>query len=442
MTMKIAIVGYPNVGKSTLINRLTETREAITHERAGITRDRRELPAEWNGREFILIDTGGVDLHDEDPLAVSIQEQARAALADSEVAVFVVDARAGFRAGDEEIADLLRKWRKPVIVAANKVDNPGELGLVHDFHQLGLGEPVAVSATQGLGTGDLLDAMVAALPPEPEGPEEEEEQPIRLALIGRPNVGKSSLLNAFLGFERVIVSEVAGTTRDPIDTEFEFEGRKMILVDTAGIRRAAKVKESVEYYTTLRSQRAAERADVALVVCDAADGVTTQDLRIADLAMKAGCATAMVLNKWDLTSGDEFDLERERKKVLRKLRLRPKTLTASALTGRHVQRILVEAVSLADRRAHRIPTPQLNNFLAEILEKRETPAKQGHRLKMLYIAQIGRNPPRFNISVNSRNRVTRVYAFFVENRLRERYNFDGIPLIIDFAERKRRTRAA
>jgi GTP-binding protein len=440
--MKVAIVGYPNVGKSSLVNRLTQTREAVVHERAGITRDRRELPAEWNGREFILIDTGGVDLHDEDPLAVSIQDQARAALNDSDVAVFVVDARAGFRAGDEEIADLLRKWRKPVLVAANKVDHPNDVALMHDFHRLGLGTPIPVSATQGLGTGDLLDAIVENLPPEPEGPEEEQVPPIRLALIGRPNVGKSSLLNSFLGFERVIVSDVAGTTRDPIDTAFEFEGRKMILVDTAGIRRAAKVKESVEYYTTLRSQRAAERADVALVVCDAADGVTTQDLRIADLAMKAGCATALVLNKWDLTSGDEFDLERERQKVLRKLRLRPKTLTASALTGRHVQRILIEAVSLADRRGHRVPTPELNKFLAEILEKRETPAKQGHRLKMLYIAQIGRNPPRFNISVNSRSRVTREYAFFVENRLRERYNMDGIPLIIDFAERKRRERAA
>jgi GTP-binding protein len=440
--VKIAIVGYPNVGKSTLINRLTQTREAVTHETAGITRDRRELPAEWNGREFTLIDTGGVDLHDDDPLAVSIQDQARAALGDSEVAVFVVDARAGFRAGDEEIADVLRRWGKPVLVAANKVDHPNDVALMHDFHRLGLGTPIPVSATQGLGTGDLLDAMVEALPPEPDPEEEDEVPPIRLALIGRPNVGKSSLLNAFLGFERVIVSPLAGTTRDPIDTPFEFEGRKMILVDTAGIRRAAKVKESVEYYTSLRSQRAAERADVALVVCDAEDGVTTQDLRIADLAMKAGCATALVLNKWDLTSGDEFDLERERKKVLRKLRLRPKTLTASALTGRHVQRILVEAVSLADRRAHRIPTPELNRFLAEVLEKRETPAKQGHRLKMLYIAQIGRNPPRFNISVNSRNRVTREYAYFLENRLRERYNFDGIPLIIDFAERKRRPRAA
>jgi GTP-binding protein len=437
--MKIAIVGYPNVGKSSLINRLTQTREAVTHETAGITRDRRELPAEWNGRDFILIDTGGVDLDDTDPLSISIQDQARAALTDSDAAVFVVDARAGFRAGDEEIADLLRRWGKPVLVAANKIDHPNDVALVHDFHALGLGTPLPVSAAQGLGTGDLLDAMVDALPPEPD-PEEETDElpPIRLAVIGRPNVGKSSLVNSFLGRERVIVSDVAGTTRDPIDTPFEFEGRKMILVDTAGIRRAAKVKESVEYYTSLRSQRAAERADVALVVCDAADGVTAQDLRIADLAMKSGCATALVLNKWDLTSGDEFDLERERQKVLRKLRLRPKTMTASALTGRHVQRILVEAVSLADRRAHRVATPELNRFLAEILELRQTPAKQGHRLKMLYIAQIDRNPPRFNISVNSRNRITREYAYFVENRLRERYGLDGIPLIIDFAERKQR----
>jgi GTP-binding protein len=437
--MKIAIVGYPNVGKSSLINRLTQTREAVTHETAGITRDRRELPAEWNGRDFILIDTGGVDLDDTDPLSISIQDQARAALTDSDAAVFVVDARAGFRAGDEEIADLLRRWGKPVLVAANKIDHPNDVALVHDFHALGLGTPLPVSAAQGLGTGDLLDAMVDALPPEPDPEEETDEPPpIRLAVIGRPNVGKSSLVNSFLGRERVIVSDVAGTTRDPIDTPFEFEGRKMILVDTAGIRRAAKVKESVEYYTSLRSQRAAERADVALVVCDAADGVTAQDLRIADLAMKSGCATALVLNKWDLTSGDEFDLERERQKVLRKLRLRPKTMTASALTGRHVQRILVEAVSLADRRAHRVATPELNRFLAEILELRQTPAKQGHRLKMLYIAQIDRNPPRFNISVNSRNRITREYAYFVENRLRERYGLDGIPLIIDFAERKQR----
>jgi GTPase len=299
-----------------------------------------------------------------------------------------------------------------------------------------------VSAAQGLGTGDLLDAIVDALPPEPEEGEEATDDTIRLALIGRPNVGKSSLLNAFLGFDRVIVSAVAGTTRDPIDTPFEFEGRPMVLVDTAGIRRAAKVKESVEYYTALRSQRAAERADVALVVCDAADGVTTQDLRIADLAMKAGCATALVLNKWDLTSGDEFDLVNQRAIVLRKLRLRPKVLTASAKTKRNIQRLLVEAQSLADRRAYRIPTPELNKFMAEIVEIRQPPAKQGHRLKLLYAAQIGVDPPRFSIQINSRNRVTRDYAYFIENRLRERYGLDGIPLIIDFAERKQRRREA
>ena len=437
--MKVAVVGYPNVGKSSLVNRLTQSREAVVHERPGITRDRKELSTEWNGRRLTLIDTGGVDLEDEDPLAVSIQDQARAALSDAEVALFVVDARAGLRPGDEELADILRRSHKPVVVAANKIDGPGDLALAHEFHGLGLGEPMAVSAAQGLGTGDLLDRL-CELAPEDE-PEDDEDDLVRLAVIGRPNVGKSSLVNAFLGQERVIVSDVAGTTRDAIDTPLEIEGRRLLLVDTAGIRRAAKVSESVEYYTTLRSQRAAERADVALVVCDANDGVTAQDLRIADLAMRSGCATALVLNKWDTTSGDEFDLPHERARVHQKLRLRPKVLTASALTGRHVQRILVEALSLADRYTHRIPTPELNKFVADIVASRSPPAKQGHRLKLLYMAQIGTKPPRFSIQVNSRQRVTRDYAYFVENRLRERYGLDGIPLVIDFAERKRRPRA-
>jgi GTP-binding protein len=437
--VKVAIVGYPNVGKSSLVNRLTQSREAVVHETAGVTRDRRELETDWNGRSLTLIDTGGVDLADEDPLAVSIQDQARAALADADVAVLVVDARAGQRPGDAEIADILRRWDKPVLVAANKIDSPRDLPLAAEFYGLGLGEPLPVSASQGLGTGDLLDAIVERGPQE-EDVSVEDEGLIRLAIIGRPNVGKSSLLNAFLGFERVIVSDVAGTTRDPIDTDLEFEGRRLKLVDTAGIRRAAKVRESVEYYTSLRSQRAAERADVALVVCDAEDGVTSQDLRIADLAMRSGCATALVLNKWDLTSGDEFDIDAQRAIVLRKLRLRPKVLTASARTKRNIQRVLIEAVSLADRRAFRIPTPELNNFLGEIVTIRQPPAKQGHRLKLLYGAQIGVRPPRFSIQVNSRNRVTRDYAYFIENRLRERYGLDGIPLIIDFSERKQRRR--
>jgi len=437
---KVAVVGYPNVGKSSLVNRLTQSREAVVHERAGITRDRKELPTEWNGRRFTLIDTGGVDLDDTDPLAVSIQDQVREALADAEVAVFVVDARAGVRPGDEEVADLLRRGDVPVVVAANKVDSPRDFGLIHDFHGLGLGEPMAVSAAQGLGTGDLLDRVVALLPAEEEEIPDDEDV-VRLAVIGRPNVGKSSLVNAFLGRERVIVSDIAGTTRDAIDTPFEIDGRRLLLVDTAGIRRAAKVSESVEYYTTLRSQRAAERADVALVVCDAADGVTSQDLRIADLAMRSGCATALVLNKWDLTGGDEFDLDRETARVNRKLRLRPRVMTASAKTGRHVQRLLVEALSLAERSRHRIGTPELNRFLADVTAARQPPQKQGHRLKMLYAAQIETRPPRFSIQINQRTRLTRDYAYFVENRLRDRYSLEGIPLIIDFVERKQRRRA-
>jgi GTP-binding protein len=439
--VKVAVVGYPNVGKSSLVNRLTQSREAVVHERPGVTRDRKELATDWNGRTFTLIDTGGVDLDDNDPLAVSIQEQARAALADARVAVLVVDARAGVRPGDEEIADILRRGDVPVIVAANKIDSVRDLALAHDFHALGLGEPMAVSAAQGLGTGDLLDRLVELLPPE-EGAEEDEEGLVRLAVIGRPNVGKSSLVNAFLGRERVIVSEFAGTTRDAIDTDLEVDGRRLRLVDTAGIRRMAKVQESVEYYTVLRAQRAAERADVALVVCDAADGVTSQDLRIAELAMKSGCATALVLNKWDLTSGDEFDLDRERRRVGRKLRLRPRVLTASAKTGRRVQRLLHEALSLADRAGHRIPTPELNRFLGDVAAERQPPQRQGHRLKLLYMAQIGVRPPRFSIQVNHRQRITRDYAYFLENRLRDRYALEGIPLIIDFAERKSRRRAA
>ena len=449
--MKVAVVGYPNVGKSSLVNRLTQSREAVVHERPGITRDRKELGTEWNGRRLTLIDTGGVDLQDEDPLAISIQDQAREALADAQVAVLVVDARAGVRAGDEEIAEILRRGGLPVVVAANKIDSPNDLMLAHDFHGLGLGEPLAVSAAQGLGTGDLLDRLVELGPEHDAEDEDEDDDTVRLAVVGRPNVGKSSLVNAFLGNERVIVSDVAGTTRDAIDTPLEIEGRRVILVDTAGIRRQAKVQESVEYYTTLRSQRAAERAHVALVVCDAQDGVTSQDLRIAELAMHSGCATALVLNKWDLTGGEvdprgpgagvgAAELDHERARVNRKLRLRPKVLTASAVSGRNVQRLLQEALSLADRAAHRIATPELNRFLAEVTAARQPPARQGHRLKMLYMAQIGMRPPRFSIQVNSRKRLTRDYAYFVENRLRERYALEGIPLIIDFAERKQRER--
>ncbi len=434
--MKVAIVGFPNVGKSSLVNRLTQTREAVVHETSGITRDRKEIPCEWNGRRFTLVDTGGMDFADADPISGSIRDQAKAGLADADVAILVVDAKAGLRPGDQEMADLLRRFPKPILVAANKTDVVADIPAASEFYALGLGEPIPVSASQGLGTGDLLDALVKLLPED--GEAEDDEDIIRLAIIGRPNVGKSSLVNQWLGDERVIVSDVAGTTRDAIDMPLMVGDRRLTVVDTAGMRRQAKVSESVEYYTTLRSQRAVERADVALVICDAQDGVTAQDLRIAQLAMAEHCATALVLNKWDLGTMDEGDLDHERAHVHRKMRLRPKVLTASALTGRHTPRILTEAIALGDRMRGRIPTPELNRFLSETVQAKQPPQKQGHRLKLLYMSQVGERPPRFAISVNSRDRVTRDYAYFLENRLRARYGMDGIPLIIDFNERSQR----
>jgi len=435
--VKVAIVGYPNVGKSTLVNRLAGSRESVVHERAGITRDRKDVRCEWNGRTFTLIDTGGMDNLDLDPISGSIRDQARAAIEEAAVAVLVVDAKSGLRPGDEDMADLLRRAHIPVILAANKVDVVGEMNNALEFHRFGLGDPIPVSGAQGLGTGDLLDRIVALLPAEGELEEEDDER-IRMAIIGRPNVGKSTFVNRILGEERVIVSDVAGTTRDAIDLPIEFDGREIVLVDTAGMRRQAKVSDSVEYYTVLRSQRAVERADVALVVCDARDGVTTQDMRIAELAMKAGCATLLVLNKWDLRPMDEAGLDHERAKVLRKLRLRPKVMTVSALSGRNVQRVMQEAVALGDLMRARIPTPELNRFLADALDRRQPPAKQGHRLKMLYLAQIETRPPRYALQVNNRNKMTRDYAFYLENQLRKRFGFDGVPLIIDIKERKQR----
>jgi GTP-binding protein len=434
---KVAIVGYPNVGKSTLVNRLTGTREAVVHEEAGVTRDRKEIETEWNGRRFTLVDTGGVDLADEHTLARQVQEQARQAMAEAAVIVFVVDARAGVRPGDVELARELRGAGVPVIVAANKVDDPKALPDVAEFFKLGLGEPVAVSAVQGLGTGDLLDRIVEALEESPRGEETEDDGDIRLAVIGRPNVGKSSLVNKLLGEDRVIVSDIAGTTRDAIDTRIEMEGRPVVLVDTAGLRRRTKVAGTVDYYAQLRSERAAERADVAIVVCDASEGITTEDLRIAEMAMKKGCATILALNKWDIT---ETDLDDARERAQQKLRLRPELVTLSALSGRGIRRLIAKSLDLADRMNKRIPTPELNRFVADIQSTRQPPNVRGKRLKLIYMTQYEVRPPRFAVQVNDRSRLTRDYGYFIENRLRERYGMEGIPLIIDYKGREQRYR--
>jgi GTPase len=433
---KVAVLGYPNVGKSTLVNRLAGRREAVVHELPGVTRDRKEVETDWNGRPFLLVDTGGVDLSQESDLARAVQRQARQALEEAAVAVLVVDARAGLGPGDLELADVLRRAELPVVVAANKVDDVAAVGQTAEFHRLGLGDPVAVSAVHGLGTGDLLDEVAERLG----APEEEPARvEVGLAVIGRPNVGKSSLVNALLGEERVIVAPAAGTTRDAIDTRIEFEGRPVTLVDTAGLRRKGRVAGTVEYYAQLRSERAAERADVALVVCDASEGVTSQDLRVAELAMRKRCATIVALNKWDATRTDVDDA---RARVAQKLRLRPPLITVSAKTGRNVRRVLAEAIALADRASARIPTPELNRFLSDIQAARQPPAVRGRRLSLYYMTQYGTRPPRFAISVSDRSRVARDYAYFLENRLRERYGLEGVPLVIDFRGREERPRRA
>jgi GTP-binding protein len=436
---KVAVVGFPNVGKSTLVNRLSGTREAVTHPDPGVTRDRKEVPTEWNGVEFALVDTGGVDREDVHDLSEQVRMQASLALEDASAVVLVVDAKLGLRPGDAELAEILRRSDVPIVVAANKLDTGADEPYAAEFNKLGLGEPLAVSAAHGVGTGELLDRIVVLVRDAPSDAVALPPDAVRLAVIGRPNVGKSSLVNRFLGQERVIVHDQAGTTRDAIDTQLEVDGRTIVLVDTAGLRRRSKVAGTIDYYAQLRSERAAERADVALVVCDAAAGVTADDLRAADLAMRKGCASLIVLNKWDIT---QTDLEDAKARVATKLRLRPRVITASAVNGRNVARLIVEAVALADRARDRVPTSELNRFIAEVQSERQPPAVRGKRLRIYYASQVESGPPRFRIHVNDRKLIVRDYAYFVENRLRERYRLEGVPVVIDFADRVRQARGA
>lgn len=435
----VAVVGFPNAGKSTLVNRLAQSRDAVTHAEPGVTRDRRSIECEWNGRRFELIDTGGMDLADDDSLARSIQSQARMAIADAAVILLVVDARAGLGPGDAELGAILRSAAQPVLVAANKIDRPEDMPLAAELNRLGLGEPLPVSGSHGLGTGDLLDRLVAEFGDEAAEETEAEDRPPRIALLGRPNVGKSSLLNKLLGTERVIVSDVAGTTRDPIDTTLGFEGRDLILVDTAGIRKKSKIAGTIGFYAQIRSERAADRADAAVVVCDAAEGLTSEDLRVAEQAMRSGCATVLALNKWDI---GETDLEDTTARAEKKLRLRPPVLACSALTGRGVERVLRHAIVLADRTGERISTPELNRFINSVVARNPPPSHAGKRLRLYYGAQVGRRPPRFAIQVNDRKLIKRDWAFHLENRLREAYSLQGVPLVIDYVPKGARRRSS
>ena len=426
----VAIVGFPNVGKSTLVNRLTDTRSAVVHETPGVTRDRNELVAEWNGRRFRLIDTGGVDVADPTPLTRSIVEQAQAAIDEADLVLFVTDARAGVMPGDEEIAAILRRSRKPVLLLANKIDDPRQDSLALEFHRLGLGDPVPISALHGHGSGDLLDAIVTMLPGG--GPQEVTEQAIRVAILGRPNVGKSSLLNAILGEERVIVSEQPGTTRDAIDTALHRGDRDFVLVDTAGLRRKRRQRQGIEYYSELRALAAAERADVALVLVDASEGLVDQDLAVADVARKAQCSTIVVLSKWDIS---ETKLEDVRPRIEARLRQRPPIVTTSAHTGRGVSRLLDRIEEQFEKHVGRISTGELNRFLEELRQSREPPSRNGRRLNLLYGTQTTARPPRFRFFVNDPGLITRDYGYWVENQLRDRFDLNGVPVAIDFVRR-------
>jgi GTPase len=426
----VAIVGFPNVGKSTLVNRLTGTRSAVVHETSGVTRDRKELVCEWNGKHFRLIDTGGVDIADETPMTRAIVEQARAAVADADLVLFVLDAKTGITPGDEEIAQILRHAKKPTLVIANKIDDPDKDVLAWEFSRLGLGDPIPVSGLHGYGTGDLLDEVLALLPGT--GPRTIGTGAIRVAILGRPNVGKSSLVNAFLGQDRVIVSEIPGTTRDSIDTVLQRGDTTFVLVDTAGMRRKRHQRQGIEYYSELRTLEAAERADVALVLVDTSEGVVDQDLSVADVARKAMCSTIVVLSKWD---EGIVGIEDVRPRLEAQLRQRPPLVAVSSKTGRGVQRLLDKIEVQYAKHIARIPTGELNRFLQELGEERQAPSRAGRRLNLLYGTQTQARPPRFRFFVNDPSLVTRDWSYWIENRLRDQFDLEGVPVAIDFVRR-------
>ncbi|HIU05114.1 MAG TPA: ribosome biogenesis GTPase Der [Candidatus Coprousia avicola] len=430
----VAVVGRPNVGKSTLVNRLAETADAIVHESRGVTRDRSYHDADWNGRHFTLIDTGGIEpLKSDDVFAASIRDQALAGAEEADAILFVVDGSVGVTEEDETVARLLKRVKKPTFLLVNKLDNPDrEQERLWEFYSLGVGDPIPISATHGHGTGDLLDDLIAVLPEETVD-EDDYPEALGVAIIGRPNAGKSSLFNKIIGRERSIVSDVAGTTRDAIDTIVERDGRRYRLVDTAGIRKKSTVYENIEYYSMVRGLRAIDRADVALLVVDSSVGVTEQDQKVANLAIERGCALVVLLNKWDLLTDDRAR-EQVMETVDRRLTMAPwaEFLRISALTGRSVEKIWAMVDGAAEHRAQKLSTARLNQFLTDLREFGHTVVDGKRRLRMHYVTQTGVEPPAFTFFVNHPDLVNDTYARYIENRMREKFELKGTPVRLRF----------
>ncbi len=436
----VAIVGRPNVGKSTLINRFVGGRQAIVDNEEGVTRDRLYLKTDWNGRDFLVVDTGGMVPGTHDQLLKSVEDQARLAIEESEVVVFMLDSQAGLTAADRDVATLLRKSRKPVIVAANKCDSVKDDPKALEFYELGLGDPVPVSGQHGTGTGDLLDAIVNMLPPKDEAPSEDDEN-LRIAIIGRPNVGKSSIVNRLLGKQRMIVSPVAGTTRDAVDSVVQFDGKPVTLIDTAGLRKKAKVDFGVEQFSAVRALKAMDQADVVVLVVDATQGVTDQDKRLASIAEEGGKGIVVVINKWDLVTKDTYTLPKFKEEVLLELqhvKFAPVVFT-SALTGQRVDNIIPTAVAAAEENSRRITTGVVNEVVTEATALNPPPMSHGKRLRIYYSQQGPVKPPTFIFFCNEPELVTPTYERYLENKFRAAFGFAGTPLRFWFRARRDRS---